>query len=505
MDQTYQQYRPGTSVRDAVACIFRQKWLILAAFSLLMVVTLMAGLWTRKYDAHIKILVLRQRFDPMVSPKAEAPILVSGSVSEEELNSEVELLKSEDLLGKVVASTGLARHIRSNGGGPYAVAAATRQLALALDIQAIHKTNVIVVHYHSSDPQDLQPVLNALAEAYIEKHREVHRSSGEFEFFEQQADIYRTTLERAQRDLVTFTQTRGVVSAQLERDLTLQKLADLAASAQKTHADIAEIKRRIVSLKAQLSATSPRLVTEVRTAENPQVMQQLKASLLTLELKRIELLTRFEPAYPAVQQVEEQIRQNRASLDKELGAPPKQETTDVDPTFAMLRSDLAKAEAQLNGLEARDFAESSTIARYRSQAQSLGEQNIAQQDLERQAQTAADNYQLYSRKREEARIGDALDQRGILNVAIAERPRPATLPMQSQFALATIWVLVSGFGSIGLGVAADRIAPTLRTPDEVTAYLHLPVLAALPGASAVKDPIRQQADIRPSESSDQSL
>lgn len=495
MDNTYQQYRPATSVRDMVACVFRQKALILTAFVVFVAASLVTGLWSRKYDADMKILVLRQRFDPMVSPKAEAPILVSGSVSEEELNSEVELLKSDDLLSKVVQSTGLARHVRSSRGAAYAIAAATRQLALDLNIQAIHKTNVIAVHYRSHYPQDLQPVLNALATAYIEKHREVHRSSGEFGFFEQQADLYHSSLERAQQNLVAFTKASGVVSAQLERDLTLQKLAEFSAGAEKTRTDISEVQQRIASLKSQLAAASPRVVTEVKTAENPQVMQQLKSGLLNLEMKRIDLLTRFEPSYPAVKEVEEQIQESRSALEKEAATPPKQETTDVDPTFAMLRSDLAKSEAQLHGLQARAFAESEVIARYRTRARSLGVQNIAQQDLERQANTAAENYLLYARKREEARIGDALDRRGILNVAIAERPQSAALPMQSQVALGAIWLLVSGLGSLTLGMAADRFAVTFRTPDEVTAYLHVPVLAALPKSSPVRDSASGQADI----------
>ena len=58
-------------------------------------------------------------------------------------------------------------------------------------------------------------------------------------------------------------------------------------------------------------------------------------------------------------------------------------------------------------------------------ARDLQQAAIVQQDLLRTAKTEEDNYLLYLRKQEEARINDALDARGILNVAIAE---PATVP-----------------------------------------------------------------------------
>jgi len=42
-------------------------------------------------------------------------------------------------------------------------------------------------------------------------------------------------------------------------------------------------------------------------------MERMKSKLLELELKRTELLTKFEPTYRPVQEVEEQIAQNAPS------------------------------------------------------------------------------------------------------------------------------------------------------------------------------------------------
>ena len=53
--------------------------------------------------------------------------------------------------------------------------------------------------------------------------------------------------------------------------------------------------------------------------------------------------------------------------------------------------------------------------------------------------TAEDNYLLYLRKREEARISDALDGKKIVNVTIAEA---ATVPVLPSFHLG--WILIGG-------------------------------------------------------------
>jgi uncharacterized protein involved in exopolysaccharide biosynthesis len=106
--------------------------------------------------------------------------------------------------------------------------------------------------------------------------------------------------------------------------------------------------------------------------------------------------------------------------------------------------------------------------------------SVDQQDLMRTAKAEEDNYLLYLHKREEARIGDALDERRILNVAIVEPPAAPALPAHSvllyfllAFGLATTF-------SVGVAFTTEYFDPTIRTPDEARVLLGVPVLAWLP-------------------------
>jgi uncharacterized protein involved in exopolysaccharide biosynthesis len=94
--------------------------------------------------------------------------------------------------------------------------------------------------------------------------------------------------------------------------------------------------------------------------------------------------------------------------------------------------------------------------------------------------SAEDRYLLYVDKREEARIGDALDLGGILNVAIAEQPVVPELPKLSELTFGLIGLVLAGTVSVSLAFAADYLSPAFRTPDEVVDFLRAPVLASLP-------------------------
>ena len=239
------------------------------------------------------------------------------------------------------------------------------------------------------------------------------------------------------------------MSAQYERDLTLQKASELEASLAQTQAAIAETEQRIEALEQQAASIPPRLTTQLRTSDNPQLLQQMKSTLLTLELKRSELLSKFEPTYPLVVEVEKQIRETRATIAGEKDAPVRDETTDQNPTYEWVKSELAKARTELSGLKARAAANQAALVKYRDDARTLQQAAIVQQDLLRTAKTEEDNYLLYLRKQEEARINDALDARGILNVAIAEPATVPALPARSlsvlRAALCAFWLAVEAW------------------------------------------------------------
>src|ERR1700739_547965 len=110
--QDFQSGANGTerlpTLRDIATPIFRHPKLVLLTFlGLLLGTVLEIILVPKDYEAKMKLLVKRERVDAAVSPGRDAVMSNPRGVTEEELNSEVELLKSHDLLEKVVISCNL--------------------------------------------------------------------------------------------------------------------------------------------------------------------------------------------------------------------------------------------------------------------------------------------------------------------------------------------------------------------------------------------------------------
>jgi uncharacterized protein involved in exopolysaccharide biosynthesis len=292
--------RPPT-LRDWAAVAFRQSRLIALSFLLIfasvVVITLVSP---RQYEAELKILVKHERAEPLVTPDQE-PQTAPPEMTEQDLNSEVELLKSRDLLEKVAVATGIP------SSDNWAVDRATQDLEKHLTVEPLKKTKLIRVTYRAASPSSAETVLQTLSRLYFEKHLEVHRPPGALDFFQTQTDQYRSQLKEAEAAVAKFAADNGVVEAPLSREITVRKQNEFEAELKEANAAVAETEQRIRALEQQQASTAPRMTTQVRTSANPLLLQQLRSTLLNLELKRTELLGKFAPDYRPVQEEEEKI------------------------------------------------------------------------------------------------------------------------------------------------------------------------------------------------------
>jgi len=98
----------------------------------------------------------------------------------------------------------------------------------------------------------------------------------------------------------------------------------------------------------------------------------------------------------------------------------------------------------------------------------------------RAARANEENYLLYLRKQEEARISDALDRQRISNVLVAEAATVPFKPRGRSLLVILLGGVFAAFASVMLAFVVDRWDPSFRTPEEVQDYLGTPVLAAFP-------------------------
>jgi uncharacterized protein involved in exopolysaccharide biosynthesis len=461
--------------RDIVARIFRQRAVFLICFLLVIAGFILTGQFTPMYKAEMKILVRKERVDPVVTTgQNSTPELQSMTVREEELNSEAELLKGDDLLREVVIQAGL---VPAGNNDPIAIAKALRKLRRKLDVSPVSKTDLISVSYESSDPAKSQRVLTTLELLYLAKQRNVRVNDSQIEFFNQQVSVRRNALAAAEAKLLDFTQTNGVVSAALQRDMTVRHLEDVNQEKLQNSVEIANLQGKVKKLSDQLSIDKPRIITETKTADNAELLQQLKAKLLALQLNRTELLNKYDEHYRLVENVNREIATAQHLIDEQASAPIREQSENINPIHQTLETELEEANAQLSGFHDKQEQLNKSTADLEHSAVNLVAKDSQQQVLLLDVKTAQDQYQLYVDKLEQARMTHSLDKNGILNVVVAQEPVTPALPQTSTLTSLGIALFTGLLLSFGGAFLVDVFDPTVRNASELCEALNAPVLA----------------------------
>jgi len=504
-------WRRVYTLRDFGGVLFRQSRVAIVVFLAVITAAVVMLLVTPdKYQSELRLLVKHDRADTLITNSPGSDRAMPPDVTEQELNSEMELLQGPDLLRQVAATSGLVGRESDRGwwrtvddvkrsiglANAKEQAASSREIALSravdelrgdLSVAPVRRTWMISVTYTSPDPTRSKAVLDSLTRLYLEKHLLVRRPPGTRQFFVEQAAQSAEELQAAQKQLRDFGQRRGTVSAMAEKEAALAKIADFEGQLRQTDAALSEATARLTTLQLERARTPTRNTATVTTGDATGFTQEMQSKIAAMEMRRTELLQKYTPQYRLVVDIDEQIAQAKSALDGARTSSLKQETTAENPTMRWLENEIARVRIEHSAQSARHKALASSLATYRSEAQTMQSADLEQSDLLRNLKAAQDKYVLYQQKEEEARISDALDRTRISNVAIVQVPMAPTepLPRRSMMWL-SIALVVALFLSLSAAVITDILSASvrIRTPDELqTTLADVPVLAWVPAAS----------------------
>jgi uncharacterized protein involved in exopolysaccharide biosynthesis len=466
-------------------------------FAIFLGAVIAAILMPRHYASEMKILVHRERADSLVTGQQTAAVEQNlPSLTEEDINSEVAILTSEDLLESVVRTCGLqyrsyssplfrfVSRLLPSDKEPTDEATAVRKaaagLASRIRIEPIKKSFMISVTYTDLDPHFAAYVLNTLGNLYLEKHAAVYRPGDAFVFFDKETQRAKQNMDAAEQRLADFNRNQGLITEEPENNATVVQLAQFELSMHQAQAAIPQLEQEISTLEELLAKTPSRITTQQQATDNGALMQQLKSSLVNLEQQRTDLSTKYAPGDRMIKEVDTQIAQVNAAIDAQQKAPLREETTDQNPTYEFMRQELAKDREQLSSEKALATSTAKVDRSYRQTMMQTDQKQLEQASLVRDAKTAEETYLLYVSKREEAHISNAFDKSRILNVAIAQK---ATVPFAPSNPAALLLVVGWAFAclaSTGVVLAQEKLDARLSTPEQFERYLDVPVIAYLP-------------------------
>jgi uncharacterized protein involved in exopolysaccharide biosynthesis len=469
-------------MQQLILILYRQRWPAIISFAI--AVSAVAVIFVtipKNHDAVMKVLVKHSRPDTLVG-LASGNTVVRADVTEEDVNTEVEILKSAELMRDALLRTHTLTRAQGqtgpNANTGEALATAVQRSTRNLTVSPIHRTNIIQVTYRSNNAVSSVSVLKVLAELYLQMHLRVHRTPGTAEFFEKQASVYEQELGAAQAELDAFRSRTNVVLLGEQKDLMLRRMMDTEHAVDDAGVAIREATIRVAELESQTAGLQSRVETQRRVVPNQYSVERLHTMLAELQNRRTELLAKFNSDDRLVQEMDKQLSDTTAALERARAMTSVEQTTDVNPTRQTLESEAAQAALNLSGLLARKASLTGVLSGTRARLDWLNSVTGEHDTLTRRAKELEESVMLYGKKREEARISNSLDEQHIANVSILELPVVPPLQSQGKAWLFVVAAFLLGACSMGVACVADTMRPGIDTADELHMLTGIPVLAS---------------------------
>jgi len=436
----------STSVRDAAGVIFKYwKMIVSIVFLTVLIVTAGSYILPEIYEAHSKILVKFGRQSAMadsVIQRPTNPAIYTGSVRQEDIASEAEVLSSELLIRKTLQAIGEHRLAPplTKGKGWFAeikyevkifvrnLSATIREFMQRLDltqpitdeerlvlkikkslsVSPIRNTNVIEIAFRWPIREVSAEFLHKLIELYLDYYITIHKEQQMLGFLGARVNQAKTQLSATEQAIETFKQEQGIISLNEQRSLLLNREAGLESMLQDTKQQIAEVDGKLEVL-----------------GNEPTVNQILRREHLLLKA-------------------------NRRGLHGKK---------------RVLEGELHLLQKRLTKLDAQEI----TLAR-----------------LSRQLKIDEENYILYQNKHEELHLSEMMDRSKIIDLRVIE---PAAIPIRPlrfiRFLPRKIFNILTAFFAsflvaITLAFVRDYFDHTLNNKRKVEQYLELPLLATVP-------------------------
>ena len=415
-------------------------------------------LMEKQYTATATVVIDQSRPDPL------AAAMYSGSPSPAYMATQADVLKSERISQLVVRKLGLANDQGARqkwmevakGQGSFEVWLA-EGIQERLEVNPSRQSNLINVSFKTSDPLNAARMANAFVQAYLEVSVDMRVDPAKqySAFFDSRAQELRANVERARARLAAYQHEKGVVIASDgQLDVEAARLNELSSQLVALQAVAADSSSR----RLQAQAGSADRLQEV--VNNP-ALSGLRGDITRAEARLQELTSRLGDNHPQVIEA----RANIASLRTRLDVETRRVTGTFDVTNTINRQREAEIRSALEAQRAR-------VVKLRNARE---EGAVLIRDVE-SAQRAYDSVL--------ARLSQTSleSQTTQSNAYVLTQATPPGAPSSPKIVLNALLAIVIGlFFAIGAAVFLEMADRRIRTADEVSELVGLPLLGILPG------------------------
>jgi len=460
--------------------IAKRRWSILGLTLLVAILAALVVSTMRPEYRGTTTLLIEQGKSKIVSIEE---VYSQGLIQREYYQTQVEILKSDELARKVVQKLNLASHpdydIRRGepgwlarflpGGRPAAqpteedaVKAAVGRFKRDLSVQLVRNSQLVRISFSAWDRELAAKVPNALAETYIENDLEarVAMTQKASEWLRDRMGELRSKVEASEKALQEYRDREHIVDAKgLAMSGASRQLEELTRSlveARQRRAEAESAYSVVQQIKAGRAQANYDSIPAV--LKNP-LVQRMKEQEGDAEKRLSDAAKRYGPEHP-------KMIQARAELD----AARENTRRQIETVVAGLSKEYEVARAN-------EAAVANALAQSKADIQSLNRKDFQLGILERDVQQNRNLYEMFvNRLKETSAAGD-------LQTTIARVVDPASVPgapyAPNRVQIVAIVAVATLVAAAMLALLLDRLSNTINSTSDVETRLGMPVLGVL--------------------------
>lgn len=378
------------------------------------------------------------------------------------LQTQVNVLKSENLAWRTVQQLGLGGQTEFAPGGAPAPASTAAQNGLIqsfrghLRVQLMRDSRMIEVTFDSTDPRLAARAANALVNNYAEynfheKYDATRQASG---FMEQQLDELKAKVEKSQQAMIDYERRNLIVDMGDKQSGIDQRLG--ALSMDLTSAQNERIQKQ--SLYESVTSNDSEAVLAV---QDP-LLASLDEKYSSLREDYVDAVGQYGPNFPKVKRLQDQLNEIQSLTDRER----KRMVTRVHDDYQVALG--------------RERLLSAAVAHEKEEVGKLNQLSIEHNLLKREFET---NQQLYSSLLQH--LKDATVSAGLraTNIHLVDSALVPTYPVRPRVMYNIVLGLLVGLViGITLAIIEESLDTSIKSAEDLERTIGAPTLAVVPMA-----------------------
>ena len=495
---------------DRLSGLFRHRRLAGAAF-IVIVGLMMLQTYSKipLYQASARVVIQDERTTAVGTLNANDPMFWQDS--EQYYNTQYSILRSRGLARRVVHKLQLQNHPLFNGSapqsrGPLSVVREARkslgntlrglvareekaeevtakpapdesaaesglisQFLGGLNVVPERSTRLVEIVYVSPDPGFAALAATTVAEEYAQQNLDLRLETinKNLAWLDDEVAKQEQKVTEAEEAMAGYREKQNALSLEDRQNIVVARLNTLNDTATKARTARLQKEASYNQLKS-INPASDAADSFPVIAGNPGVVEA-KTRLTELTADKARLSSRYLPGHPDLIKVEGQIENARAAL-------VAQRTRVIEA---------ARNEYDAAAQEERSY--SGQLETQKDAAMDLDRKSGAYLVLQRQADTNRQVYQSLLQQQKELRV---ISNSRTNNVQVMDRAEPPGGPFSPNPRRDLFMALIAGLVvALGLAFGLDYLDDTIKTPDDVTARLQLPLLGLVPSAPGGRTPL----------------